>query len=131
MQIRPEDFRHAWPHALAQILSEAGEITKQLDASGKQTRGLVSQIPAITREVHEIFDATKISLVESQKELDDVAKKHINLLEGLAFDIEARHNELVRQMDYLNALKTDLALREAKLKEFEAAGFFRRVFWSK
>ena len=140
MQIRPEDFRSAWPHALARMLAQAAEITSRLEQADQKTIDLLVQIPALIEETHGVFSDTKDmqinahqKLVDSYQQLDEwlmeSAKERIQQLKSLEVDLLIRYNVITEEREKLYAMRTELEAREKRLEEFEKLGFFGRLFF--
>lgn len=140
MQIRPEDFRHAWPHALGRMLAQAAEITSRLEQADQKTIDLAVQIPALIEEVHGTFSDIKETqinahqkLVDSYQQLDEwlmeSAKERIQQLKSLEVDLLIRYNVITEEREKLYAMRTELEAREKRLEEFDKLGFFGRLFF--
>lgn len=140
MQIRPEDFRHAWPHALGRMLAQAAEITSRLEQADQKTIDLLVQIPALVEETHGIFSDLKETqitahqkLVDSYQQLDEwlmeSAKERIQQIKSLEVDLLIRYNVITEEREKLYAMRTELEAREKRLEEFDKLGFFGRLFF--
>jgi len=129
-QVRPDDFRKAWPHALARALQAALELTKDIDAA-------TAKLETARGEVMELVRAAPVMLAGAKSKLQDVADLCVG---DIKFASEVIREEIIRsqfefqkhladqQTQFLAEFKQQRqelhelrASHEKKLEELEAA----------
>lgn len=127
-EIRGEDFRKAWPNALARALHETGNITSQLDEQRRQ-------VEALAETTHQRFQAAeRQSQASSIQYLDKIADAQNNLVmeqRAMMQSFTEERAKLDKKQDLLDKRLAIVLERERELKvaqhEFENMPFWDRL----
>lgn len=106
--LRPEDFRRAWPTALARAMREAGELTHQIEQASEKVEAanrdalliaelLPKMVEALRVKMHEegekLLQNSKEELSTARAEIQALLEKTIEVEKGIA----SRATELEKQ----------------------------------
>lgn len=147
-QLRPEDFRRLWPHALAAAMREAGEVAQELrqvsdrvEVSTQQTLTLLQQLPALVtaiqstlrrgseREVERFAACVREELVAVHR-LMEALDARIQLADERSEDALARQRAVDRDRVAHERREIGLAKRERRLAD-ERAAFASLPLWDR
>jgi DNA repair exonuclease SbcCD ATPase subunit len=135
LDLRPEDFRRLWPHALQAMLSQAGslehrlrEVSERLQCQVEQTVTLLGQLPKISHAVETgVQHSCSMQIAAIKEAMRDEVALATRLLKRIEQGIEqvdARNIELMEKRRLLNRdklelqrLQTNLVHRTSELDE--------------
>lgn len=136
LSIRAEDFRKAWPHALARALREVADLTELLDDQRKQMVRLAQVTPQL--------------LAAAELRLAEATQKGVDSLNAAQAETVSAHNQLLQsQTHFMSCFESERAALErarcdadaqlariqkkaaeldADRREFNSRSLFSRIF---
>jgi len=128
-EIRGEDFRKAWPNALARALREVGELTDAIDEQRRQVVELAKVTPRwIEAAEARLERSTRAQIASLEAAQAEVHAKHQFLLQSFAQE----RAQLDRQRNVVDQLRAELIDKERAFEQeknrFTNKSLWKRVF---
>lgn len=130
LQLRPEDFRNAWPHALARAMNEATQILDRIDAiesfqTAHQDRleVLGEKMPAAIRAAENILtkggqSVAKVIEESTERTLNEIAAISAQVQSDVQTTMETSHAEMeARIQGLLTSQVNFMAMIEKSFEE--------------
>ncbi len=140
LQIRGEDFRKAWPNALAISLREAAQLADQLEVTKDSVVELAKKTPLMLQAADDRLAASTNLMIQKIDEASQKFRLEIGLEHQSLVKTHGQILELIAtQLNQLEATKKDTDLQlanvqkervklEEERKKYKKSGFLSRIF---
>lgn len=126
-EIRGEDFRKAWPNALARALREAGDLATQLDEQRCQVKALAETTPRMIEAAERRLQASTNGYLDM---LATAQQKLLEQQQTLMHSVTQERAKLEQQRDLLDQRREEVVQQEQALKVARHQ-FNNMPFWSR
>jgi hypothetical protein len=136
IHLRPEDFRQAWPHALARAAAEVGEVINEVDRARGDVQRVAQLLPQLMQVAEEGFQRG----VEMQAtRLEGLVQRIENTQGAFMTEVGNQLSEMRAEFARLQAARVGLdeqqkailsarARLDQKRADFNSMPLWRRVF---
>ncbi len=140
LQIRGDDFRKAWPNALAIALREAAQLSEQLQETKDSVVELAKKTPLMLQAADDRLAASTNLMIQKIDEASQKFRLEIGLEHESLVKTHAQILELIAtQLNQLEVAKKDADLQLASVrkeraefreekKKYKKSGFLSRIF---
>ena len=140
LQIRGEDFRKAWPNALAIALNEAAQLSEQLQETKNSVVELAKKTPLMLQAaddrlaestnlmIRKIDEASQKFRLEIGLEHESLVKTHAQILDLIATQLnQLQAAKKDADLQLANVRKERVELEEER-KKYKKSGFLSKIF---